>query len=526
MVYKRDEPLVNFDHFSVKEYLTSGHLLASEELVSFHATPLVAHLTIAEISVSYIIATNGTDLTTRSHPSAKHSTHPIDWPEFPLLDYSTVWFEHVQQVDALDKELKSDGSTLEAGSAAIQRETGSLRTQTHELFCERFSQSFQNWYHLLRGKYWPVESVGYGILRCGDPISPMIIASLLNLPDNVRRLINNGSNVDGDEVSCFTSEKDFPITKSIQAAALSGNLEILGLLLEQNASLTQSDLDLFARKNRRHGAAVLGTILEARPGLRITDATTRASAQNGFTGMLSYILDNYNLMSPALLEAIPKKYSFVGYHDDLLEKIISRGERIGCDRKRMLEIFLRSSYCKNNIKIVIDRYHPADSMSQEIVDWVFDNKRKGGYMLPAVLKCYKDLGVEVEITQEMLVKAACPENRTGTELFAVILDYTKRTVITTDVMENILKNASRYNLMNLLMSKETSGAPADKLFDWQYLATLYSEGPSSSNESADELMKAAARGEPEALAYLQAHPRPNVTFARTLAKGKSFNADA
>lgn len=47
-VYKRDEPhdtvndLVNFGHFSVKEYLTSGHLLASEELAFFHATPLVA----------------------------------------------------------------------------------------------------------------------------------------------------------------------------------------------------------------------------------------------------------------------------------------------------------------------------------------------------------------------------------------------------------------------------------------------------------------------------------------------------
>ena len=354
----------------------------------------------------------------------------------------------------------------------------------------------------------------------------MIIASLLNLPDNVRRLINNGSNVDGDEVSCSISEEDFLITKPIQAAALSGNLEILGLLLEQNASLTQSELDLFARKNRRHGAAVLGTILEARPGLRITDATTRASAQNSFTGMLSYVLDNYDLMSPALLEAIPKKCSSVWYRDDLVEKIISRGERISCDRKRMLEIFLRSSYCKNNIKIVIDRYRPADSMSQEIVNWVFDNKRKGGYMLPEVLKYYKDLGVEVEITQEMLVKAACPENRTGTELFAVILGYTKRIVITTDVMENILNNASRYNLMNLLMSKETSGAHADKLFDWQYLATLYSEEPSSFNESADELMKAAARGEPEALAYLQAHARPNVTFARTPAEGKSFNADA
>lgn len=44
--------------------------------------------------------------------------------------------------------------------------------------------------------------------------------------------------------------------------------------------------------------------------------------------------------------------------------------------------------------------------------------------------------------------------------------------------------------------------------------------------SANEMMEAAAHGKPEAFAYLRAHARPNVTFARTLAEAKSFDADA
>ena len=92
-VYKRDEPhdnvndLINFDHFSVKEYLTSGHLLASEELAFFHATPLVAHLTIAEVSVSHLIRTNSIDLCTERRNESETLFYEKVRPEFPLLDY-------------------------------------------------------------------------------------------------------------------------------------------------------------------------------------------------------------------------------------------------------------------------------------------------------------------------------------------------------------------------------------------------------------------------------------------------------
>ena len=94
--------------------------------------------------------------------------------------------------------------------------------------------------------------------------------------------------------------------------------EGLNLLLENNANLTQSDLDLIVFQNECYGAAVLGIILEARPGLTITDNTTRESAQNYSAGVLSYVLTNYDLMSRTLLEAIPQICPIIGSDDDLL----------------------------------------------------------------------------------------------------------------------------------------------------------------------------------------------------------------
>ena len=55
------DSIVKLDHFSVKEYILSDHLRASEYTFYFHVSPLVAHLTIAETLVSHIINTNHID---------------------------------------------------------------------------------------------------------------------------------------------------------------------------------------------------------------------------------------------------------------------------------------------------------------------------------------------------------------------------------------------------------------------------------------------------------------------------------
>lgn len=389
----------------MKEYLKSGHLLASEELAFFHATPLVAHLTIAEVSVSHLVTTNSIDLCTERRNESETLFYGTNWPEFPLLDYSITWFEHIQQADALAKRLESDGPRSEARSTARQSKPDFLRTQTHERFCEGFSQSLQNFYYLLRRRYEP----GNAVWRYQDSISPIIIALLFNLPDNVQRLINNGANNGGDEFS-WSITKDLYITGPIQAAALSGDWENLNLLEKKNGNLTQSELNL--------------------------------------------------------------------------------------------------------------------PLGQAILHWVFQNLMSSNQLLPLTLGLYSDHGAENEVTEAMLVNAASLDH-VAPALFDFILDYAKRIVITMKLMERIVNNGSRHILMNLLLNDETSGVRyCDKVWDWEYLASFRREQQTLASMSADEMMEAAAHREPEAFAYLRAHARPNVTFARTLAEAKSFNADA
>ena len=281
-----------------------------------------------------------------------------------------------------------------------------MRTQTHELFCEGFSQILQNFYHLLRRRYEP----GNAVWRYQDSISPIIIAVLFNLPNNVQRLINNGANIGGDEFS-WSIIKDLYIIGLIQTAVLRGDLENLHLLLEKmNGDLTQSELDL--------------------------------------------------------------------------------------------------------------------PLGQTILHRVFQYLMSSNQLLPLTLELYRDHGAENEVTEAMLVNAASLDH-VAPALFGLILGYAKRIVITMTVMERVFYNRSRHILMNLLLNDETSGVRyCDKVWDWEYLASFRGEQRTPASMSADEMMEAAAHGELEAFAYLRAHARPNVTFARTLAEAKSFNADA
>lgn len=215
---------VQLDHFSVKEYLTSEHLLALDETADFYVTPLVANLTIAQISVAHLLETNERDLdswrvikeTLELNLNARFEPPGSD----PLLHYSATWFKHIQNADAVSDTIpKSVASGPEANSAVAQSDADDMRVQCHRLFCEEYSQSFQNWCcllsrdDLLHGTYFYLDLLG-------EQCSPMFIASALNLPDNVRRLLNNGDDIDGDLHGC--SDPTTRRIKPIEVAAIEG----------------------------------------------------------------------------------------------------------------------------------------------------------------------------------------------------------------------------------------------------------------------------------------------------------------
>ena len=307
------DSIVKLDHFSVKEYLLSDHLLASESTAYFHANPLVAHLTIAETSVSHIIDTNHVDfwkIRKRRDPIADGD---------PLLRYSTVWYSHIHEADELStSSQESKESTPKARSAEAQLDLEFLRTKARRLFCAEFSQSFRNWIYLVQYEVRILPILNHMLVQT----SPILIASSLDIVDNVRRLLNDGVSVDGDIKPDVKR-----VTKPVQVAAIAGSLKVFRLLLDRGAILNQSDLDIVARYNSRHGARVLTTMLLSQQDLAVTDNTMEALASNVYSPeMLDYILgekDGFTLthaMSMTLLQS-----HWTAWGDISLKEKIVRG---------------------------------------------------------------------------------------------------------------------------------------------------------------------------------------------------------
>lgn len=521
--HKISEDVVKLDHFSVKEYLSSGDLLAADGTAYFHVTPLVAHLTIAEISVSHLLETNEAHReawknikATRAKDRHKKFKPP---GEDPLLEYSTIWFKHVQNADAIFKRPpESKTSGLEDQLAVAKLETESLRAQCHRVFTKEYSQSLDNWFCLL--VIYDILPL-HAFLLGSWPVSPMVVASLFDLPDNVRRLLGNGANVDGDVYPFYFLAPWW--IKPVHDAAVEGHLEVLRILLENNASLDQSDLDEVARQSKRHGVAVLSTILEARPDLAIKNETAINSAKNwDSTEMLDYILNKADLMTETLFVEIVKECFFSYGNEDLVRKLLKRGDELGCKSDRMLKTFLRGSRCGEMNQIVLDRYKPNPEMKQNVLKWVLVNE-SGLFVwraLPVVLSYYRDIGIEVEFTQYMLSQVA--SSKYSAQLFGEIVRYAKNIDITMNVLKRIAyhsRSRARGTITKLL-DCNTLGR-----IDYIFLDDSCEEHFGSCKVKADEVIKAAASWEPKTIKLLQAHARPNVKFIKTLTEAESSDLD-
>ena len=313
--------IVQFNHFSVKEYLTSDHLLATEDTAYFHTSPHEAHLTIAEMLVSHIINTNQVDFFRKKESGGALGEDFIK--RDPLLTYSTIWFKHTQQTDALGTSLpESKALTFKTRSAEAQPDLELLRTKAHRLFYDRFLQSLQNWYYLLR---IPIEDSTPPGIPIGTWVPfqtpPINIASALDMVDNVRRLLSDGVHVDGDVRSHDSS------AKPVVHAAISGSVKVLRLLLERSASFDQLDLDLVARHNSRHGADVLISILQSRQDLAIKDDTVQGFASNTYSReMLDYVLGTRDVvtLTQSMFMTLIQSHWTMSSNDFLMEKFLSR----------------------------------------------------------------------------------------------------------------------------------------------------------------------------------------------------------
>ena len=500
------DKIVKLDHFTVREYLVSGRVLASDETAYFHVNPIVAHLSLAEFSVSRLIETNDVDLATMEKPKATLTedsdveVFPPD--EDPLLLYSTIWYRHIQKADALSTSTPySDEQGSQSLSAAASPKIGILRARSHRLFCKAFLQSFQNWSYLMR----TVHS------------KPMVfdqitVASILGFSDGVRMTLYEGASVN--------EKTDHQL--ALELAVINGNLNILNVFLEKKFPLQQFELDFYVSGNRKNGAAVLSTILKAQPKLTIMASTLKQSARNKYSlETLRYILDRPDrvALNEAILEIMVKNPKV---DESWTEEILSYGKDIGCTSVRMLEIFLRWSHFAGHIESLIHRCKPPNASSQKVVSWVFNNRKITQEALPVVLKYYIDAGAEIQFTPGMLIIAACFKSD-AERLIKTILDQAKSIVITKDLLEEIVGFPSNANcLINLILNHENCGL---KNCHWvtDRLSMHADKGFLSACpvQVSSETMQAALCWNPAAIEYLRTHARPNVTFAETFAGTES-----
>lgn len=468
---KSEADIVKFDHFSVKEYITSERLLTSGRVSAsyFFVPPLLAHLSIAQTAVLHLLGTNESRFIPSDTKVLYKPDSPIQWsdasdqdddeesdrdigvqswPQYPLLallekfsllEYSTFWHRHVWEADAIEDQLARedvktpmlDGRSGRAQSTFV--EAGHLRTEIHSLFCHESSQSLQNWVLLLDHL---TQETPYKQL--GTP-SPIWYASLLNLPDNVQRLLQSET-VDGrtiDPRCSYDRQPEFE-QMPIQIAAKYGHLKVLNIFLHNGGYVEQSEMRRLVRNIERHGSDVLKTILEACPHLTITETIV----ENLLHCQVQDDIYQFILDSPSLVKLNNSMFEFIvkylrldrGRLVDIgwVQTILRRGDEFGFIKGEMIGAPVPRDELGRTLEFINDPYD-ASSMSRNILALMFANKDCGAAMLAVISENYESVRISHELLKLMVGNEAC-----GPEMLAYVLEHCKDIHITQDLLKMIV----------------------------------------------------------------------------------------
>ena len=460
-MHRSEEDIIKFDHFSVKEYMMSEVLLASsgDSASYFFVPPLLAHLSIAQSSVSHLLDTNGShfteedvhgkrraeldeevdgvseqdvDVDTKRHVAVQR--WPVNpWPEYPLLEYSTFWHRHVWEADAIDARrtsfdtTKINPSKSKAEDQSSPSRAENSRIQIHRLFCGTFPQSFKNWVLLL-------DLLTHEMLWKWPGVPSTIwCASLLNLPQSVQRLLQSEMDYGRSMVfDCFSKRQPEYARTPIQIAALCGHLKVLSVLLETDMPVEQSEFGDLVRDLDRNAGAVLNAILKSRPHLTITERIVeRRRWGNSQSEIYRYILDSPGLvnLSKAMFVFIVKNFWDSSAVDvGFVEAVLRRGDSIGYSRGEMMEASVHGEESGRSSELVSGRYHQP-SVSQKVLELMVVNERSGSRMLAVVLEHYKG----VKISQDMLTLIVANCYR-GAAMLIDVLEYDNEVQIGQDLL--------------------------------------------------------------------------------------------
>ena len=462
--------IVKFDHFSVKEYILSEDSLASGRVSAsyFFVPPLIAHLSIAQTSVGHLLSTRASRFISKDIEVVRKPDSPLEWSDasdreddedsrrdidaqvwpqyplvallekFPLLEYSTFWHKHVWEADAIEDQLAREGVTTSGLEVPSEQAPSTLspsehlRTKIHSLFRLEFSQSLQNWVfvldHLTRET--PYEQLG-------TP-SPIWYASLLNLPDNVQKLLQSET-VDGRTIDprCSCYRQPHYEQMPIQIAAKCGHVKVLNLFLDNGGYLEQSELHALLRTLERNACAVLKTILEACPHLTLTEALVKRFSLGARDDIYQFILNSPSLvkLDRASFEYIVENIDHDFSHLDdvgLMETILRRGDELGFSRGQIIKASVLIEESDQSLEFIVDPYD-ASSISHGILALMLANNRCGAKMLAFVSEHYTG----VQINHHLLSLMITNRGRCN-ELLDYVLARCKGIHISQDALELIV----------------------------------------------------------------------------------------
>ena len=243
---------LKFDHFSVKEYLTSRSSTDVAAAGYFIERPL-AHLTISQQCVSRILKNNDEKATVYAET------------QDPLTAYSAFqWYRHVTCADAFDESqsltpLEEWHSMRPSTSAQLQEQMAKLRLDIHRIFQREYQTAFRNWcmtmsrYDLVHGRNISSRNA-QTVFGAFDDLTPIDVAVMLTLPANLHRLLDDGHIVQ---------------PHLLHFAICQGAPGVVAILLER----TRLDVDLSSAIWRITGdpSEMLENIFRLRPGLLVTD---------------------------------------------------------------------------------------------------------------------------------------------------------------------------------------------------------------------------------------------------------------
>ena len=221
-----DFPVVQFAHFTVKEYLTSKALEAEDTISHFHISKASSHTTVAQGCLGLLLHFDET--VTRD--SLK---------EFPLAQYAAeYWMDHAQ-IEGVSSEVEDGMKRLFDPSkrhlsvwVRIKRLCDQKygfwprygqETPLHAAFCGLHDAAK----FLIVGHLQDANARGFS-----DEETPLHLASCLGHANIARRLLGHGANRDARD-----DNKSTPLHLSSKE----GHLEVVRILLEQGADANAQD---------------------------------------------------------------------------------------------------------------------------------------------------------------------------------------------------------------------------------------------------------------------------------------------